>query len=193
MSTMKVVSEKANACIATITSNSAYQPILQHTPLDARINPTLIQLADRGFATEDEIPVIITIHNEMASCREQLIETAMPVLPGIIPIFVYHESDITVVDLMEKKITWGDYNKQKVRLRDDTMEKARLALTQLQRDLEASHNAEILQRQVALAALSDWAVQQQALAQRQQLINSLNRPVVTSCSSAGAFVRCVSR
>lgn len=195
MSTMKGVSEKANICIATITSNPAYEPILQHTPLDGRTSPTLSQLADRSFATEEHASIIITIHNEMAVCREQLIEASMPVLPGIIPIFVryYHESDINLVDLMERKITWGDYNKQKVRLRDENMDKARIALTQLQRDLEASHNAELLQQQIALASLSNWAVQQQALVQRQQLINSLNRPVVTSCSSAGTFVRCVSR
>jgi hypothetical protein len=145
--------------------------------------------------TEEEIQLIIAIHNEMTACREQLIQDAMPVIPGIIPIFVqgYHQGDLIVVDLMEKKIDWAEYNKQKVAMRDELMERYRVAITQLQRDLQTSHNAEMLQRQIAFAALSNWAVQQQALVQRQQLINSLNRPLVTSCSSSGTFTRCVSR
>jgi len=191
----KAQNEKTMACLQKITTNPAYEPLAKHAPLDSRINPTLTQLSDRSVTTDDEIQLINIIHNEIASCREQAIEGLMPVLPGIIPIIVrgYHEGDLITVDLMERKITWGEYNKQKVRLRDETMEKARLALMQLERDFQASHNAEVLQRQVAFATLSNWAIQQQALVQRQQAINALTRPLVTSCSSFRYTVRCVSR
>jgi hypothetical protein len=191
----QAANEKIRACLQKITTNPAYQGIAQHAPLNTLINPTLLQLADTGLPTNEEVEVIVAIHNELASCREQAIEDFMKIVPGIIPIVVqgYHQTDLITVDLMQRKITWGEANKRRTALKDDVMAKLQAAAVQLERELAASHQAELVQRQAAFNALSQWAYQQQVLIQNQQAINALTRPVVTSCSSYGYSVHCISR
>jgi hypothetical protein len=59
----------------------------------------------------------------------------------------------------------------------------------INRDLNASHNTEVAQRQAA-AALSNWAYQQQVLLQNQQAVNAANRPRTTNCQYVGAYLNC---
>jgi hypothetical protein len=63
---------------------------------------------------------------------------------------------------------------------------------QLDGDLAQAHQYEIQQRQAALSALSQWAYQQQVVMQNQQMINAMNRPVMTSCRYIGATLNCAS-
>jgi hypothetical protein len=190
----QAANERAIACLRNITTNPGYQQLAKHAPLDTRINPTLEQLADKEVPTNEDVQIIIAFHNELAQCRERIIEDLMNVIPGIIPIVVqgYHQADLITVDLMERKLSWGEANKKRTALRDDVMGRFQVALAQLERELAASHQAELVQRQAAFNALAQWAYQQQVLIQNQQAINNLNRPVVTTCSGYGYSVRCIS-
>ncbi len=182
------------ACVRKIETNPAYRPMFQRIPFDARVNPTLTQLADNGVPNDEDIEAIIAIHNELAPCRERAIEDLMKIIPGIVPIHIQslHAMDLIFVDLIQRKITWSEANKRRVALRDDSTAKLQVAGVQLDRELVASHHAELAQRQAALDALRQWAYQQQVLRQNQQLINSLNRLVITNCSNYGNSVRCSS-
>jgi hypothetical protein len=155
------------------------------------INPTLTQLADEDVPTDEEIQLVVAIHNEIAVCREQGIQDYMKILPGIIPIVVqgYYQGDLIILDLMQRKISWGDANKRRTVLMNEMRAKLQEAGAQLDRELAASHQAELAQRQRAWNALSQWAYQQQVLQQNQQLIN---RPVITNCSGAGSTIQCTS-
>jgi hypothetical protein len=52
--------------------------------------------------------------------------------------------------------------------------------------LEQQHEAELARRQAALDALARWA-------QTQQVINAMNRPVITNCMNLGTMTNCVSQ
>jgi hypothetical protein len=52
-------------------------------------------------------------------------------------------------------------------------------------NLKAENQEELAQRQAAAAALLQWS-------QQQQVINAINRPVVTNCNRFGATVNCTS-
>jgi hypothetical protein len=189
---MQVANQKITTCIEKVATNPAYQSISVHVPLSGKVNPTLVQLTDNGMPTDEDIQVIIAIHNEMEHCRGQAIEDYSKITPGIIPMAVqmYHAGDLVVVDLIQRKITWGEYNKRRVALRDEFRVKIQAFYAQLDRDLVTSHRAEIADRQRAANALSQWSYQQQTLWQNQQLINTLNRPTLTNCTTTGNMTNC---
>ena len=188
----EAANKKIMACVSKIETNPAYQSIALHTPLNGQVNPTLAQLNDNGKPNDEEVQVIIAIHNEMAPCRERAIEDYMKIAPGIVPTIVhlYHESDLIAAELIQRKITWGEANKKSYALRVDYLAQIQVASVQLERDLAASHQGELAQRQAALNSLSQWADQQQVLIQNQQMINSLIRPVITNCSNYDNSTHC---
>src|SRR5262249_1844518 len=143
---------------------------------------------------DEDVQVIIAIHNEAASCREQAIEDYMKIAPGIVPTLVqsYHMFDFITVELIQRKITWGEANKRLLAGRDELRVKLQAAAVQIDRELAASHQAELAQRQAALNALSQWTHQQQVLLQNQQLISTLNRPLITNCTNYGDSIHCSS-
>jgi hypothetical protein len=53
-------------------------------------------------------------------------------------------------------------------------------------DLKYEHEAELARRQAALDTIARWA-------QTQQMINAMNRPVITSCNQFSGMVNCFSR
>jgi hypothetical protein len=56
---------------------------------------------------------------------------------------------------------------------------------QVSAELRAAHQEELARRQAASNALMEWS-------QNQQLINSINRPTMTTCSNMGVFTTCSS-
>jgi len=191
----QIANKRIMDCNQKIESNPAYSILLPHTPLNWATNdPTLTQLADNSLATDEEIAAIIALYNESAPCRAQQIEDYMKIVPGLVPILVqsYHAAEIVVVDLIQRKISWGEANKTLLAQKDEYRIRARDAYQQLGRELQASHEAELAQRQQALNALSQWVYQQQVLAQNQRLINAVNRPVTTHCWWNGNSLQCQS-
>ena len=162
-------------CFHNIEANPAYQGIAKHRPLKGDQSPSLEQLADEGVPNDEDIKAIIALHNENEHCRAQIIQSYWKTVPGLVPIVVqlYHSADLITVDLIQRKITWGEANKRRMTLVDDYKIKVQAWGAQLDRELAASHQAELAQRQAALDAVSQWAYQQQVLIQNQQLINSL--------------------
>lgn len=196
---MQVANQKIKACVQKIESNPAYQEIAKHTPLNGLVSPTLLQLADAGVPTDEDVQAIIALHNEVSVCRGHSIEDYMQIVPGIIPTTVelYRMSDLITVDLIQRKITWGEANRKRLALKEEYLKNARVVLSQLERDLYVSHQSELAQRQAAWDALAQWGYQQQILMQNQQLINSLNqttirRPAITNCTRVGNSVQCSS-
>lgn len=190
---IQAVNQTLLACLQKIETNPAYQSITSHRPL-GRLNPTLPQLADNGVPSDEDVKVVIAIHNEGALCRERAIEDLIKIVPNVIPALVqsYHDGDLIMVDLIQRKITWGEANKRRLALKDQLIAKLQMISAQIDRELSVSHQAELAQRQAALNALSQWAYQQQVLMQNQQMINSLNRPAITNCSSYGNSIHCSS-
>jgi hypothetical protein len=147
----QAANQKASNCSNNVYTNPDYQRIIQHIPK----NPTLEQLADNGVPTDEDIRDIIAFHNETARCRRQLIEDYTKFIPGFVPEFVKltHEIDIITVDLIQRKITWGEASKRRLAVQDEYRAKFRAFGEQLDRDLTASHQSELAQRQGASQAL----------------------------------------
>jgi hypothetical protein len=194
LSNVRGATERLTPCFVKSETNPAYKDLAERIPV-GRGNSTLLQLANSSMATEAEVELIIKRHNDIVPCREMYVTEVMNILPGLIPTIVesYHKADLVWVDLMQGNISWGEGNKRRAVIIDEFRFKAQAAANELVQQLVASHNAELVQRQAALNALSQWADRQTALMQNQQLINSINRPRVTTCTAFGRTVNCFSR
>ncbi len=186
--------QRAYACLQKIETNPAFLGISKHTPLSGRMTPNIQQLADDTIPTEEESKVIVALHNELSQCRARGIEDFMKTVPSLVSIFVpaYLEGDLITVELIKRKITWGEANKRKAAIKNETMTKGHAEVQRLHQAYARSHEAELQQRQAAMNALSNWAQQQQLLMQNQQFINTLNRPVMTNCTGVGRSIQCTS-
>jgi len=115
--------------------------------------------------------------------------------PSIAFVFVqhYYALDLILSYLIERKITWGEANKRLSASFLDLQTQSISTVKQLDRELSAAHNNELAQRQAAYNSFRQWRQNQEALRQNQQMIDSLNRPVITDCTKFGSGVRCTSR
>lgn len=190
--------QEVNQCIQKVVSNPSFSEINNRYPIDIHANPTILQLSDGNYISDQETSKVVSAFNQITNCREIALKLTVDVLPGIIPNALegFYAEDVLTSDLIQKKLTWGEYNKKRTTVRNDAYAKNRLVMAQVMQELSKSHQAEVLQRQRAIDALSDWAYKQQVLMQNQQLINSLNnsinRPVVTSCRQYGMSISCQS-
>jgi hypothetical protein len=174
-------------CSTTIYNSPEFAPLRKHAPYKAS-DATLEQLSDNSLATDEEVKTILEIHPQLQSCRKQALDRIAQSTPTLIPIWlgVLSKSEDSLIDLIQKKQSWGSHVR---RARDLTI----AATVELQTEgrrivagLQQSHEAELAQRQRAAEALAQWA-------QTQQMINAMNRPVITNCNEFGSIVNCVSR
>jgi hypothetical protein len=151
----QVAKQKLMDCLHKVEINPDYHSLAEHMPIRGNVNPTLEQLADNGLPTDQDIRVIFAFHNEAEYCRLQLIEDYMKFIPGIVPTLTQfnHQSNLISVDLIQKKITWGEANKRRLALKDEYRGKIQAFFEQLDRDLAASHQSELAQRQEVSQAL----------------------------------------
>ena len=145
----------------------------------------MAQLADDHYATEEEAKLLAAFHDEIDTCRRPNFEKIANVAPsvGVILTDVVIDADEITLQVIKRQITWGEAN-HKIQVGNSAAEKKILAAFQeLDRELTASHQAELAQRQQALDALAQWA-------QQQQMINAINRPITTSCTHMGQVTNC---
>jgi hypothetical protein len=96
------------------------------------------------------------------------------------------KSDRSLIDLLQRKITWGDHLKS---LKDNYAHYLPELVAEEQRinaGLAQSHANELQQRQAAANALAQFA-------QTQQMINAMYRPSFTNCTGFGNSVNCITQ
>jgi hypothetical protein len=175
------------ACAAAVYNSPEFTPLRRHVPYKAT-DATLEQLSDNSFASDEEVRIILAVHPELQSCRKQAFDRIAQSTPTLVPIMlgVVTKGEDSLIDLIPKKQSWGAHVRQ---VRDTTIEGSAELQAEARRivaGLQQSHEAEIAERQRATEALAQWA-------QTQQVINAINRPVITNCNAFGSMVNCFSR
>lgn len=176
------------ACGMPIINKPAYASLLRHTSDVNTGQPTMTQLTDETVPSAEEAHLWTDRHDELITCRQQLLSAVSKSRPDVVPIFVDQitRSDAITVLLVERKIAWGEAARREQATQGDLKEKLAAADRQWNADINAASEAEMARRQAATGALLQWSAQQ-------QLINQMNQPVRTTCSSAGNFVNCTSQ
>jgi len=174
-------------CVTTVYNSPEFALLRKHLPLKVT-DATLEQLSDDSLATDQEISVILVEHPKLQSCRQRAIDQISQTSPTVVPIFlaITTKSEDSLINLIQKKQGWGAHVR---RVRDVTVagtSELQLESQRIEAGLQQSHEAELARRQAAADALVRYS-------QTQQIINNMNRPVITNCNSLGGMVNCVSQ
>lgn len=184
-SNMNELNQRVNACHENVANKPAYQSLVSRLPSSKNITP--MHMADTSKPNKEDVKNIIAFYNEDAQCRKQSIEGLSGIMPSMVPIIVnaFRGYDLVTADLIERKISWGEANKRRSDIYNDTMNNLRAEQSRVKEELKMSHSAEIANRQAALHAvgnsLQEWSKQQQAQADRMQ---------ITNCTVIGNTVQC---
>jgi hypothetical protein len=184
----QTVAAQAKACAAQAYNSPEMAIVRPHFPLDPR-EATLAQLSDQSFATKQEIEAILAVYPQLQACRKGMLEGIQKTTPSVVPMLAkeFAAADDDTILLVQRKMAWGD----RVRRGRDRLVATQAELSaegqRITAGLEQQHEAELARRQAALDALARWA-------QTQQVINAMNRPVMTNCMSLGSdMVNCTSQ
>lgn len=178
------------ACLAAANASTDLAPIEAHMPLDIT-KATLQQLSDTSLMSDREKQSMLELHPKLQACREAFVNQVSQTTPSIAAIYaaLYTKSEGSLIDLLQRKQSWGDH----LRRVNGYIADARIQITQEEQRIVAglnrSNEAELARRQAATNAMMQYY-------ETQQIINSMNRPVLTNCTGAntlvGTQINCVS-
>lgn len=177
--------EKGKACLLAAYNSPESAPIRTRRPADIR-DATLQQLNDGALASDDEIKAIYATYPKLQACRRGVVDELEPVTPSVVPIFSesFHAGDENLLALVNRKETWGEYLQKEQENLNAYSKELSAEIQHISAGLRQSYQAEVAQRQQALQSVQTYL-------QNQQLINSMNRPVYTTCSSFGNTTNCI--
>lgn len=180
---MSSTNDAVKACNLTVSSKPEYSALFAHAPWEGR--PSLAQLADQTKITDRERTLFIALASDYEPCRQIRLDGLSKVdrRAGDVLSASYVESDKVRVDLIQRKIGWGEYVTKMTEIANRRRSNLQEAEQNAVNGLNAQHQQELARRAAVAQQMSEYN-------QRQQLINSMNRPVNTSCSRFGNQVNC---
>jgi hypothetical protein len=162
-------------------------------PLELGALPSPAQQADPTMATPEAAKLVLSFHQKyVVPCRQEGLVRTSTMGPAIVAILVesFATSDANYLKLGERKMSWGEYNRQVHAGRLDM--RARLAAAASQQNNPGLEDLaqDARQRQAAMVALENWKGQQQALVQKQRQLNPGDPARLNDCTYLGATVSC---
>jgi hypothetical protein len=174
--------QAGSSCLLAVYESSDATPLRAHEPFDVN-DATLAQLADSSFATEPQIAAVSTVFPRLRACQNEFLVQVEKLSPTFAPIFAknYRDADDDTVELIQRKMTWGDYTKN----RRDRAIAVREAIAVEERRLAAEDQARAAGMIQGLAAA--YAITQAA--------QPATPPpaTFTTCTEQGAFLYCTQR
>lgn len=174
-------------CMAAVWAKPDYASLLPHSPAPGAGQPTMAQLTDETVPTVEEAHLLAARFDDDGPCKKSLLASLSTARPDLVPILAnaYSKGAEIIAQLVERKITWAASMRQAAANESDVRTQIAAADQQWLAGLRAENHAELARRQAAGEALMQWS-------QQQQMINAINRPVVTNCDVYGATASCVS-
>ena len=176
--TQQSISE-LKACTESAYSKPEYSLIAAHlSSPEMNYQPTMAQLADEKYPSKKEADLLIRYQDDIRACRQPALEKIGGVTPSIAQVLSESgiKGDAIVMQLAKRKITWGQAAEQKQDLLVITQKKILAANSQIEDRLNASHQAEMRERQRQFEASEQRRLMQQS-------INRADMPTTTNCTS----------
>lgn len=186
--------DPTGSCYQQMLASAEYHALKsKFPPLEVGSLPSQAQLVDSTLATPQEAKLVLSFHQKhVVSCRQEGLMRSSTMGPAIVVILVesFAKSDAAYLKLVERKMTWGEYNREAHALRVDT--RARLAAAASRQNNPGLEDVaqDARQRQTAMVALDNWKRQQQALVQKQRQLNPGDPARLNDCTYLGATVTC---
>lgn len=148
----RAAAQDFQACVAAIYNQPDLAPLRRDLPPNVR-TASLEQLANQNFASAEEIRLILANHPKLQACRQQLVAQVSQTMPAVAPILVNTTAaeDNYTIELVQRKLRWGEFLR---RLREAIGKgDSEIAAEgrSLMAGLQQAHEAELVERQEALA------------------------------------------
>ena len=123
---------------------------------------------------------------------ETFTESVQRFAPAAVPALseASNASDAVWVKVVHRQITWGTALQQTADIQAAIQAKGVEVGKEMQASLEQQNQTELAQRRVVAAAFGQALKDASDNMQRQQLINAIDRPRTTNCSSFGNSASC---
>ena len=113
-----VILQQAKLCLTKTANSGKYDALKLHTNLD---DPKLINGAmatDERYATREEAVLIKQRHEELEPCKRKLFDGLASIYPDLqlVLINIEIEGKRNTKSLIERKITWGQFNQNLLKL-----------------------------------------------------------------------------
>jgi leucyl-tRNA synthetase len=147
--------------------------------------PSLQQLTDSNLPNDGEVKALFMVHDAVQQCRANFVTALSSVAPTLANVFVesYQKSDSQLVLLVQKKQTWGEYNKAVQQIAVEARGELTKAGQQIDASLQRENAQEVAQQQRAVQNYLSYMQNQQAIA-------AANRPINTQCYRIGNVTNC---
>lgn len=145
--------------------------------------------------TDYEVKIVIGIYNDIAHCRAQLIEGVQRIEPNMVPIYVqsYRAADLSMNELIERKISWNEAYEKKLVLDSETDQKIRAEILRLEKEAELYNAAELANQRMDSQAGSASILKSQQNALEDKLRQQqLMKPITTNCINRNGNMICTS-
>jgi hypothetical protein len=180
-------------CLQQMLPSREYQALkAKFPPLEHAASPSLAQQADPTRATSEETKLILSFHQKyQLPCRQDTLLAISRGQPAAVLVLAesFVRSDANYLNLVERRITWGEYNKEVKAIRHDFAVRLMAAAQAIESDRQDPQRYQARQRQAA-AALSDWTRQQQGLVRLQRLVNPTEQARASDCHYVGTTLTC---
>jgi len=196
--------QEHQACFKRVTSQNANVHAIvtdQVTFLDSRAANKVTLMSSNKKINDTQSVALRKMIESANECRWVLL-SALQGSPLFQPFFDYLNSiDALYGQLLNKELTIGQFNTQKIQLQSQRMSNIESAMSRYHSAMADAHNQEVEQRQRAAAIMLPYLAQQQALQQQnmynqqmlmlqQQQNMMLNQPVNTNCTQFGNQINC---
>lgn len=180
-------SVELNSCLDSVYNSHDYNAIRDHLPTNVT-KLTLQQLTDTNYITDEEKASLFAVEPPIETCRHNAVDKIGRTNPTYTKILLelLTKYEFNMIALIEKKQSWGDFTRNwkadmAVMVGQISDEDRRLG-----NQMAIAQENELTRRQAYFNALAQYS-------QTQQIINSLNRPVVTNCMQSNRTINCISQ
>jgi hypothetical protein len=106
--------QETSACLQAAYNLPEAAPMRARTPFDIN-DATLTQLAETSLADKPETDAILTVNPRFRACQNQVVERLRKLAPTAAPLIArfYRDHNEDVLALVQRKMTWGDFNKRR--------------------------------------------------------------------------------
>ena len=122
-------------------------------------------LTDNTRPTKKDISDIYKLHADEQRCRKVLLDASSNISPAhaAIIINVYAASDKLWAEFTSRRMTWGKFNSERQAIGQQARQQQAELGMRVVSQLQNQNQFELEQRQRAIAAMQQWAYQQQVL------------------------------
>lgn len=189
-----------NNCMEQVKSAPYSQTAYQKIIVPNKNSPNKLELLGSTEKLSEELKSdFISTANLLNSCESEFAKQVFKFNAnfGLVISSTQNKVDLINVELLQKQISIGEYNKKLLKIREDAAIQWQQTSANLTSDLENRHYQEVSDRQRAGQQAYENYLRQEMLRQQQEAANQQSlrssQPINTNCYRSGNYLNCTTR